>query len=337
MQKIATGIGSFEINCKPKHAKAVNRIQNDFWKDVLITYLTNKTLTTQDEINERNFHKQLLFNNTLIQYKTQVLFFPTWKRQGLERVRDIIHVQEKRLLSLEEIQTYLAPNKANSVFEYNALVNAIPNLWKEWICSGNIDLENREISVCEASQYNQKPKIIKTLLKTKTSKNVSNKAYAYDIWRRKLEFEMCDKVWMLQRLATKETRLRELQWKILHNIYPTNIILQKMKVTETNKCDYCADTIDFSEHFFFQCKFVVSFWKYLENYIVSILGKRVDLSLCNVMFGVHSRELSVKETNFVNHIILIGKMCISITKKTKSTSPLEILFEQQQLLRRTQF
>ena len=102
------------------------------------------------------------------------------------------------------------------------------------------------------------------MLKNKASGNVSNKACEYDIWQRKLAFEMYDKVWILPGLATKETRLHELQWKILHNVYPTKIILQKMKVTESNKCNYCADTIDFPEHFSFKCKFVLSFWKCLK-------------------------------------------------------------------------
>ncbi|XP_076468368.1 uncharacterized protein LOC143299124 [Babylonia areolata] len=36
-----------------------------------------------------------------------------------------------------------------------------------------------------------------------------------------------------------ETRLKEVQWKILHNIYPTSILLHKMEIMENNKCSIC--------------------------------------------------------------------------------------------------
>ena len=39
-------------------------------------------------------------------------------------------------------------------------------------------------------------------------------------------------IWSLPALVTKETRLRVLHWKLLHNIFPTNILLCKMKVRD---------------------------------------------------------------------------------------------------------
>ena len=63
-------------------------------------------------------------------------------------------------------------------------------------------------------------------------------------------------VWIRNRrthVVTKETRLRVLQWKILHNIYPTNILLYKMKVRDDRMCSYCNDAVDCIEHFFFDC------------------------------------------------------------------------------------
>ena len=56
-------------------------------------------------------------------------------------------------------------------------------------------------------------------------------------------------MWLLSYKCTQETRLRVLQWKILHNIYPTYMLLSKMKVKENSKCSYCTDTVDVIEHF----------------------------------------------------------------------------------------
>ena len=50
--------------------------------------------------------------------------------------------------------------------------------------------------------------------------------------KNKLGLELNKDVWEISRLCTGETRLRVLQWKILHNICPTNILLCKMKIRD---------------------------------------------------------------------------------------------------------
>ena len=55
---------------------------------------------------------------------------------------------------------------------------------------------------------------------------------ANGFWHRKFGTEIDKHIWSLPSLVTKETRLRVLQWKLLHNIYPTNILLCKMKVRD---------------------------------------------------------------------------------------------------------
>ena len=48
--------------------------------------------------------------------------------------------------------------------------------------------------------------------------------------------------------ATKEIRLRVLHWKITHSIYPTNILLHKMGLSNTENCNSCEEK-DYIEHF----------------------------------------------------------------------------------------
>ena len=51
------------------------------------------------------------------------------------------------------------------------------------------------------------------------------KPFILDMWKRKFDFEIEMEHWTLPYIVTKEIRLRVLQWKILHNVYPTNIHL----------------------------------------------------------------------------------------------------------------
>ncbi|WP_419627006.1 hypothetical protein, partial [Thiolapillus sp.] len=109
---------------------------------------------------------------------------------------------------------------------------------------------------------------------------------ANGFWHRKFGTEIDKHIWSLPSLVTKETRLRVLQWKLLHNIYPTNILLCKMKVRDDQMCSYCYDVVDYIEHFFFDCPPIQKFWKYIEQYILITFDIGIHLTIVDVLFGI---------------------------------------------------
>ena len=149
-------------------------------------------------------------------------------------------------------------------------------------------------------------------------------------WKQKFNIDINEHYWLVASYATKEVRLRLLQWKILHNIYPTNILLHKMKVSESNKCSYCIHEVDYIEHFFYLCPEVGSLWKRVEQWVLMWTGIHIKLNITYVLFGVQE---DIDKKNVINKIILIGKMSISIYKKTKSPPPLLDIFDRQLAIR----
>jgi len=77
--KLANGFGVLNFNCRSKDAKGLDKIRSGFWKAVLCIYLDISKLTTKNEINSENGYFQQLWNNSLIQYKHNLLFYPEWK------------------------------------------------------------------------------------------------------------------------------------------------------------------------------------------------------------------------------------------------------------------
>ena len=147
---------------------------------------------------------------------------------------------------MEEIQNKISKNKAAIIFEYNSLINALPNEWKEWINRKDQHTENN-FNYPEANLYDGKSNYIRKVLKNK-AENKAARVNAADFWQRKLGISLDTNTWLIPKHATKEVRLKELQWKILHNIYPTNILQHKMKVVESNKCNNCPEHVDYIEH-----------------------------------------------------------------------------------------
>ena len=317
------------INCKSRDMTHFELIQNEFWQEVLATYLDNKSNMELKQVNRTNFKMQHVFNNDLIRYKGNILFFPKWRNKGIEMIKDVIHPKDKRFLSLAEIITLIGQNSAELIFEYNAMINAIPKKWFEWLGEKGQYLYTRPI--CEAKLYNVKPKQIKKILNTKTQTITPT---ACRFWQNKFGFELNEEVWQTAWKTTKETRLLVLQWKILHNIYPTNIMLSKMKVRENDKCTYCPETVDYIEHFFCECPVIINFWKFVELKVYNETGLRVKLSVHTVLFGLQNSTLDSLKVVYINYVILVAKMCISIYKKTEKVNNLYVLLEKELELRK---
>ena len=78
-------------------------------------------------------------------------------------------------------------------------------------------------------------------------------ACCVSFWKRKFEnIDIDNEVYLMAFTVTKEIRLQVLQWKIIHNIYPTQILLCKIGKSANSNCKYCNEK-DFLEHFFCTC------------------------------------------------------------------------------------
>ena len=177
-------MGVFNCNCRSKDAKGLDKTRNGFWKAVLCTYLDTGKLTTENEINSENVYFQQLLNNSLIHYKHILLFYPEGKRQGIEYIKDITKDNEKRFLTLEEIKQIIVNNRGSVVLDYNAVINAIPKPWLDWISANKqtTELEIDQVIIKKVDQYLNKPTDLLKLIVNKD--NV--KPCSFGFWQHKL-------------------------------------------------------------------------------------------------------------------------------------------------------
>ena len=86
--------------------------------------------------------------------------------------------------------------------------------------------------------------------------------------------------------------------------------------------------VDYLEHFFFNCRTTIQFWKQVETHISLVTGKHFTIDAKTALFGIpKSNDISNLIFKFSNHVILIAKMCVSIAKKTNNVNSLYIIFE----------
>ena len=108
-------------------------------------------------------------------------------------------------------------------------------------------------------------------------------------------------------VATTETKLSIFQYKMIHDIFPTNSLLFKMKITDTTKCPLCQDQIHDIRHLFVKCPFVNMFCHHFHKWYTFNDDLKRSLTPTEILYDV----ISTKELNIaLNHIVIMAKFHI---------------------------
>ena len=245
-----------------------------------------------------------------MRYKSKPLFVEKWIKAGLIFVSHIVSGNTWK--SIQEIRDEIG-DYAGLQFDYWAVTNAVKREWNDTVTNPlNVTIEDEgniesNISDMAVTIFKLSNKEIRNII----IKSKNTPIYSIGFWKRKFGIDV-ERYFGNAIRACKETRLRLLHFKILHNIYPTNILLRKMKIKNTDMCEFC-NTHDFIEHFFFHCKRLENFWKEIEQYIMVMTGTKIMINERNALFGILATEhhnLRDRTINNINMILLVAKMCI---------------------------
>ena len=300
------GLAVFRSKVLYSKFRGSHHIKSQFWKKVLEKWLdnsnnhTNITVTLDDPI----------FNNNQLQYVNNTLFLPTSLERGVIQLRDFI--SNGRIMTQNEFSDQYGRH-SRSILDYVAIYNAIKHVFTVNVPQTTIPFNFRGIPVEKLNR-----KTIYGCLAREVRPPL-----CVGLWRRKFGVTITSAHWNTV-LNLREIRLRELSWKILHNVFPTNIMLHKIDIAPTNLCKYC-NAVDYTEHFFFQCNSVKAVWVEIKHYIMNCFNKNVHMTEQVALFGITDLEGATRsEINQINQLIAIGRMTISKFRYGRSRNLLEI-------------
>ena len=317
------GRSAFYSNLNVKEFKGMNLIKNSFWRHVLCSWLNHRKLI------EFNGSIQLktttpLFNNRNIMFKKSTLFFGECIAMNVVYVKDM--VRNNCFITFDEFQAKVKSPNRQLIYNclYNAIFKAYPSLFLNYRNPISVDFFQEE------GKYEIGRKAFYKLI------NKTEESYVEQFWGNKTGKTFDKEHWLVAFSCTNETRLHALHWKVISKIYPTAILLNKMKIKQHDYCEYCL-TKDTLEHFFYFCKKLKHMWAMVENIINIIIGKRYRLTWENVILGILSID-NVKKIDIkrINLIIMLAKLSVSKFKYGEKRDPLFIL-EHEMLLRNIQF
>ena len=300
-------------NIDLKQFKGLELIKGLFWRSCVTSWVKENNINTR----ELSRLDSCIWNNPNIKYQNSVLLFSTWAKKGIIYVSDIV--------SFEDIENLLG-RSVNLRFQYMIVYNAITHFFNRTFVDNNDDVKK--------IYFNDK--LMSTARTFKQYLYEANYCIptAVYFWRNKFGIDLDKHFWELAVKSTKESRLRELHFKILNNIFPTNILLFKIKISTNDKCIFCVNDQDYIEHFFFYCSKIKSVWSRVEFMFYKKFSLVIKLNVFEALLGIiEKNSLTKSMLLYLNHLILIAKMCIS---KVRYGTPVDIscLFDKECLIRK---
>ena len=296
----------FKSNTNLCRFKGMNKSFPDFYATLIKMCLDIKN------IDYNVCDSQVLWNNDLFTYHDNVIFCKRWIDKGIIYVKDIL--KDGVLMSFDNLLD-IVPRDQISMLEYNVVANAVRKYLP--ISNDNMCSKIKDVYTMDSKQ----------LRKYLLAKEIQNtEVLGTKKWVREFgEVALDAETWLIAKTCTQESRLIMLHWKILQNIYPTRILLKKMKKVEDDYCKYCGE-LETIEHFFFHCKIVKSLWNEVHK-------DMCDKSVINVQECILGRKVVNCRKKSDTHLILVAKLCISKYKYGEYKNLL-ILYEQEKRLRK---
>ena len=245
---------------------------------------------------------QIIWNNQFIRVNKSSVFFPGWKKIGIEKLSCLFDNENNTFLTFTTfMQKY---NCKGNFLQYYSLLSAIPQEWKTML-KQECFLRSTEYVPLAIEKLTCKI-IYNTLLKHQhhPPPTAEKRLIEYGFI-----FQERQKVYSLPFRVTNEVKLSVFQYKIVHNILYTNKILHKMKKKKQPDCPYCHGIDQTPLHLFVKCSIAKSFWNKFTKWYNTTCGGNIALEQNEIIYGVLKYTSSCLT---LNHLIIIGKYFLYI-------------------------
>ena len=299
----------------------INNIKSSFWCKAAYNWHDFKR--KDDILNRISWRTETLFHNELFLYKGTTIFSKKWIQKGLSKVENVLVNGD--FISINEVKR-ITGNYVSLYLDYFKIRNCFtPKILKS-IKDEAVETESHQLLVSNTLKSSNSDLRIRIINQRDTFMSGAS------FWKRKYNSQI-ERKFLVANKATKEIKLRVLHYKLIHNIYPTNIVLNRMKIKSSELCDFCG-VADYIEHFFINCKLLRGFWKIVENAIRKYTNiSNINLTEENILLGVDDSDMKTSKDNLgiINYIILIAKMSISKFKCSlvETHLGLQMLFESE--------
>ena len=304
--------GNLVFQCTP-NKKDVEYIcqTNLFLLDVMQAWFDIKQISDKEY-----FGKSIIWNNQNIKIDKTIVYYKEWHNKGVTFLEHLFDYRTNRFYTFEEFkQLYNISHQ--DFFKYFQLISHISKTYKQSIIDEGI-IYNRDTCLYDIilkSNYVNKF-LYNIQLNTnihKTQIHSSQNKWEL-IFQKQLNWKTLN---IIPFQTTCDNYLRSFQYKIITRIIPTNTLLYKQKLTNSNLCDFCSMHYETIEHLFWECPLVTKLWYEVANYMKQ-KQLPIQFTLQIILFGL---PLNNNQGVCINYIIILVKYFI-FSMKYKQKQPI---------------
>lgn len=248
-------------------------------------------------IYKHNFspHRCYIWNNKNILFKRKSIFYKHWFSNGLIFVGQLFDKDGMLFRYSEFLSTYNIPVTPK---EFATVMDAIPSglcmLFKNNTLILRYDPLPEPVKtpigeICftgkKSHSYKVRALLVESIACTPSVVSYWNSFFDNLNWK---------PIWSMQYKLFVTNKVKEISFKILHNIYPTKYFLKKRFDTHFDSdCVFCIDKTETILHLFWICKYTQQLWKHVGLFISNVILKGFNLNSKIVLFGFFDGDSDV--------------------------------------------
>ena len=272
----------------------------NFWRDVL-TCWCNYNYKEIEEI--QNPSSQILWFNSNIKVGNTVLFHEHLLNSGVIYISDLLD-ENREFYKLNEFNMKF--NCSINFLYYLGLIHSIPNHYNTGIKNTvqTVSIESSKIDVLM-----QTKKVSRKVYSDLAKKCASFPEKSYQFFSQTLNININKDLFIsffgLMYESTRSTKLRNFQFRLLHNSIITNIQLKSWNIKDTDLCTFCNSTPETVFHLMLNCHISRSIWEEIYDFIARVSGIRINIKNEEIILGIYEKEKYFQ--NVFNHINMTVK------------------------------
>lgn len=293
------------LKCNFDVANIIKTVKLDeFYQKILTIYADNAQPCKQPN-SAQKYRSQIINNNKEIKAGRKCFQLMELKEKEADQIHNFLD-KEGKPFGYQDMKAKYRLEKLDFM-THCQIISSIPKHWK-------FDMYLEKTAMIEEPDLHVNRKFVKNSLILQRKEEPT----ALQKWDQIIgtkDDEYWEKTFSAIRAITKETKLQQFQFKIVHRILATNSKLFKYKIADTPMCYLCPNTEDTLEHALFECPTVHRFWHtIMEQFCDKEHLENIDPTLEGVLLARVSNNQADRKYFF---IALHAKYYIYVTRRDK--------------------